>query len=242
MGPQGGLDAIRPLAAMDEQLNHIRQAYDLTAQQYHDGIDPLDQIPDDFRNSPELAALLEDAQACNSGAPENREFLAPKAGTRFLDVGCAASLVNYHLYRWESTYFGVDISSKLIAAMGRFVLQGRLVIGGLSVAELAALPFPASSFDMAAVIGVLEYCSADYMVRGLSELHRVLKPEARLVLDIPNLESPHVETMFRLEECLQRKAIGHSRVTFERSLESLFSLDRCDDVHVMLKYFCRAVK
>ncbi|KPJ86390.1 MAG: hypothetical protein AMS18_15675 [Gemmatimonas sp. SG8_17] len=227
---------------MDERLSRIRRAYDLTVQQYRDGIEPLDQVPTDFRNSPELAALLDDAKACNSGAPENREFLDPKAGRRFLDVGCAASLANYRLDRWESRYFGIDISSRLVAAMNRFAQENRIAIGGLSVAELAALPFTVDSFDIAAAIGVLEYCSGDYVASALSELHRVLKPEAGLVLDIPNLENPHVDAMFRLEECLGRTAIRHSRVTFERSLVSLFSVDRCDDTHVMLKYFCRVVK
>jgi SAM-dependent methyltransferase len=227
---------------MDDRLNRVRQAYDLTVQQFQDGIDPLDQVPSDFRNSPELAALLADAKACNSGAPENREFLDPKGGMRFLDIGCAASLANYHLYRWESKYFGLDISSRLVAAMSRFVQENRIVIGGLSVAELAALPFDADSFDIAAAIGVLEYCSGDYVAHALSELHRVLKPEARLILDIPNPESPHIDAMFRLEECLGRTGVAHARETFERRLRSRFSVVRCDGAHVMLKYFCRVVK
>ena len=131
---------------MDEQLDRIRRAYDLTVRQYEDGIDPLDQVPADFRSSSELAALLDDANACNSGAPENREFLDPKTAMRFLDVGCAASLANYHLHRWESTYFGVDMSSVLVAAMSRFARRNGIAIGGLGVAELAVLPFAADSF------------------------------------------------------------------------------------------------
>ena len=227
---------------MDERLDRIRRAYDLTVRQYEDGIDPLDQVPSDFRSSPELAALLDDANACNSGAPENREFLDPKTAMRFLDVGCGASLANYHLHRWESTYFGVDVSSVLVAAMSRFARRNGIAIGGLGVAELAALPFAADSFHIAAVIGVLEYCSTNHVTRAVPELHRVLKPDARIVLDIPNLENRHVDTMFRLEEYLGRCGFRHSRTDFEERLQSHFSIARCDDAHVMLKYFCRAVK
>ena len=227
---------------MDEQLDRIRRAYDLTVQQYHDGIDPLDQIPTEFRDSAELVDLLRDATACNSGASDNREFLEPGPGKRFLDAGCGASLAHYHLYRWESTYFGIDVSSGLIDAMNRFVRMNAISIGGLSVAELAELPFDDNSFDISGAIGVLEYSPADYVVRALSELYRVMKPGSRLVLDIPNPESPHVDTMFHLEECLGRMEIRHSQDAFEEQLEPLFAVERFDDAHVMLKYFCVAVK
>jgi SAM-dependent methyltransferase len=227
---------------MQAWLERIRRAYDLTVRQYHDGVEPLAGVPDDLRDSPELAALLEDANACNSGAPDNRSYLEPAVGKRFLDVGCAANLANHHLHRWESSYFGVDVSSALVTAMGRFVQERDIGIGGLGVAELAALPFAADAFDMASVIGVLEYCPADYVPRALSELDRVLNEGARLVLDIPNPDSSHLETMMRLEQCLQRVTVVHSRSTFEHTLEERFSIDRLDDGHVMLKFFCRSRK
>ncbi len=172
----------------------------------------------------------------------NREFLDPRPGMRFLDAGCGASLANYRLDRWRSTYYGVDISSALIDAMRRFATRQQLVIGGLYVAEVAKLPFDDSFFDIAAVVGVLEYCTLDYMRRALPELHRAMKPDAKVVLDIPNLNHPHVDMMFRLEEYLGRPEIAHSRVAFEEVLSPLFSVERVDDSHVMLKYFCRADK
>jgi SAM-dependent methyltransferase len=161
---------------------------------------------------------------------------------RFLDVGSAASLVNYHLYRWESCYFGVDISLQLVKSMNRFVRSSNIVIGGLAAGELAALPFANDSFDIAAVIGVLEYCTPQYVSEALSELHRTLRPGSRTVLDIPNEDSPLVDTMFHLEDSLGRRAIRHSRIDFERCLEPRFCVERCDEEHVMLQYFCRVVK
>jgi SAM-dependent methyltransferase len=126
--------------------------------------------------------------------------------------------------------------------MNRFVRMNSIPIGGLSVAELAELPFDGNSFDISGAIGVMEYCPVDYVVRALSELHRVLKPGSRLVLDIPNPESPLVDTMFRLEECLGRMEILHSRSVFEAQLEPLFAIERFDDARVMLKYFCVVMK
>ncbi len=80
---------------MDERLHRIRNAYDLTVEQYD----------------------------CNSGAPENKEFLEPEAGMCFLDVGSGASLANYRLDLWPSKYFGIDISRALIQAMHKFSID-----------------------------------------------------------------------------------------------------------------------
>jgi SAM-dependent methyltransferase len=161
---------------------------------------------------------------------------------RFLDVGCAASLANYRLDKWPSTYYGVDISSALVEAMRGFAAQHQISIGGLHIAELADLPFDNDFFNIASTIGVLEYCTVEYVEQALPELNRVLKSQARVVLDIPNLEHPHADMMFRLEEYLGRPGIPHLRSSFEKALSPLFSVERVDDSHVMRKYFCRAVK
>ncbi len=72
------------------------------------------------------------------------------------------------------------------------------------------------------------------------ELNRVLKASARLVIDIPNVEHPHVETMFKIEEYLGRPNIPKPRVDFEAVLTPLFDIVRADDSRVMLKYFLEA--
>jgi len=58
-----------------------------------------------------------------------------------------------------------------------------------------------------------------------------------MVLDLPNLGHPHVETMFQLEEYLERPNIPKSREQFELSLRPLFSIVKTNEKHVMLKYF-----
>jgi SAM-dependent methyltransferase len=226
---------------MDGTLERIRRAYDLTVTQHDLGIDPLSSVPEDLRTSPGFAEFLRDtARWCNSGAPENREFLHPEPGMRFLDVGCAASLVNYGLALWPSTYYGVDVSPRLIEAMRSFVVGSRLEIGGLYVAELAELPFESAFFDIAGVVGVLEYWDSDYVDRALAELQRVLKPGARAIVDIPNPEHRHFESMFLVEERLGRPICRHSTTVFERLLTSRFSIVTTDDAHVMVKYFITA--
>jgi ubiquinone/menaquinone biosynthesis C-methylase UbiE len=227
---------------MNKQLVLIRKAYDLTVEQYKNGIDLLTNLPDDIKNSPSFKTIMRDKDQLNSGAKDIHEYLEPKPGMRLLDAGCCANLANYRLDKWQSIYYGVDISPKLINAMRNFVISKNLSIGGLWVTDITKLPFEDNYFDIATVIGVFEYCTLEYIKESLVELKRVLKPKAKMVLDIPNLEQPDVNVMFKIEEFLDRPNILNSREAFEEILMLLFKIERIDDSLLMIKYFVRPNK
>lgn len=227
---------------MDKQLNRIRKAYDLSVEQYEKEIDPLDEVPEVIKNSPGYRYILENQNKLNSAAPDIKEYLNPRPGMRFLDGGCSANIANYRLDRWPSTYYGVDISRRLIGAMKNFVERNNIKVGGLYVADLSKLTFDDSFFDIASVIGVFEYCTLNYIGKALQELHRALKPGAKMVVDIPNQKHPHVNDMIQLEEYLKRPNILHSSLSFEQILTQYFSIDKVDDSQIMLKYFVRTSK
>ncbi len=224
---------------VNEVLERIRGAYDLTVEQYERGQDPLAKVPDDFKNSPEFKEFINTPAGCNSADPRIKEYLSPSAGMRFLDAGCCANLANYRLDKWPSLYHGADISPRLIAAMKAFADRNRIRVGALEVAELSALPFEADFFDIACVIGVFEYMPLDYIERALRELSRVLKPRARVVMDIPNPGHPHYPIMLKLEEYLGRPHILCPRAAFEKILMQAFIIERADDERVMLTYFVK---
>ncbi len=226
------------------QVEKIRKAYDLTVEHVLGGTDTLKEVPEDFKNRPAFKAFMEGAgpSATGSNAPENKDYLRPEKGMRFLDAGCGANLAAYEFYKWPSLFYGVDISPALIRAMNEFVRRRRLRVGGLHVAEIVDMPFEDDTFDIAMLIGVLEYYSLEYARRALGEIHRVLKPSARLVLDIANLAHPHIGMMFDLEAILKRPHIPKSREAFEKILNPLFAPDKVDDSRVMLKYFVRNKK
>jgi len=105
---------------VDNQLDRIRKAYDLTVEQYRSGIEALDNIPEKIKNSPFFKSLSADSDLINSSAIDIKKYLAPEPGMRFLDAGCCANLANYRLDKWPSTYYGFDISPALINAMRDF--------------------------------------------------------------------------------------------------------------------------
>ena len=218
------------------QLDRIRRAYDLTVEQYVKGVDPLDSLPDEIANLPGYAEITNNIDL-GSGAPDIKEYLHPEKGMRYLDAGCCANLIIHRLDRWPSVYYGVDVSPALIRAMRTFAEKNDITVGALQIADVSNLPFDDGFFDIASLIGVLEYCTMEYTEIALIELSRVLKPNAKMVLDTPNLQHPHVQTMFALEEYLGRPNIPKERKTFERLLDRLFVTESVDDSLVMLKYF-----
>jgi SAM-dependent methyltransferase len=225
---------------MEQQLARIRQAYDLTVDQYEEGVDPLEDVPVELKDAPEFRAFMDEAADwCNSGSPDVREYLDPSSGLRFLDVGCAASLKVHRMHDWPSTYYGVDISPRLIEAMQNYVADNFIEVGGLYVADAANMPFEDDYFDIAAMIGVLEYCTFDYVESALREMRRVLKMDGKVVMDIPNSGHLHADMMFSLEECLGRPQYSHERSMFERAAAEHFEIESVDASRVMLKYFCR---
>jgi SAM-dependent methyltransferase len=224
---------------LDKQLAQIRKAYDLTVEQHRQGINPLDNVPDEIRHSSFFQSFRSGNISSNNASPDIKEYLQPQAGMRYLDQGCSANLVNYHLYEWPCTYYGIDISPALIEAMRNFASEHRLHIGALQVAEISKLPFPDRFFDIASAIGVLEYCSLPYIRKALKELARVLHPGSRAVLDIPNRAHPYARDMARLELLLKRPIYLHSRPRFEIALSENFITDKIDDSGVMIKYFMR---
>lgn len=226
---------------MKNQVDRIREAYDLTAAQFQEGVDVYAALPEKIRNLPGYAEITRD-QNTNSDAPDIREYLAPQQGMRYLDAGCCANLANYRLDKWPSLYYGVDISLALIDAMKRYVEKNSILIGGLHVADVASLPFDNELFDIATLIGVLEYCTLEHTDGILHELWRVLKKKAMMVVDVPNLEHPYADTMFRLEEFLGRPNIPKKKKSVETLLRRRFAIDRIDDSRVMTKYFVRVEK
>lgn len=227
---------------MDRQIDRVRKAYDLTVELHKKGINPMDNIPEEIKNSPSYNYFLTGKSFLGSGALDIKEYLAPVDGMNFLDAGCSANIVNYHMDLWPSLYYGIDISPKLISAMQNYVNRQQITIGGLYVADVSNIPFDNDFFDIAAMIGVLEYCTLEYIRKALLELNRVLKPGSRVVLDIPNSSHLYAADMKKLEEYLERPNIFHSREIFEESLKKLFVIDRADDSQVMIKYFIRAIK
>ena len=108
-------------------------------------------------------------------------------GARVLDAGCGDGTLSIELIGTGYDVSAVDASQKCVArlkeSLSTFVIPGDGSFSGASVADLAALPFPDSSFDAAVSGEVLEHLEDDRS--AVAEFFRVLRPGGTCIVTVP---------------------------------------------------------
>jgi len=108
----------------------------------------------------------------------HREWACAHAEGDVLEVAIGTGL-NLPHYRADQRVAGIDISGEMLAIARRRATElGRRV--ELQEGDAHRLPFGDGSFDT--VVCTLSLCNIPDTDRALSEMHRVLRPDGRLVL------------------------------------------------------------
>lgn len=192
---------------MLNQLELIAKSYDRHIME-HGKKEALsyDNLPDYITKNPDYAKYRASAEY-GAGGSENteiRNYLQPDRNKKFIDLGCCLNLMLKGYDQWPSLYYGVDISSKTIQLLNQYVTNKHLHVGMLYCGSIHETPFDDSSFDIGACIGVLEYYERDFLHSALTEVHRIMKPLGKLVIDIPHIESPAGRIMMQIEKHMGR--------------------------------------
>jgi len=227
---------------LENQLKLIAISYDRGIDLGRKGISSYENFPSYITNHPSYS-LLQQMDTNDSGRKEIARYLAPKAGMKFIDLGCCLNLMFCGYKDWPSAYYGVDISSKTIDLLQEFVEKNGLIIGGLYCGSMHKTPYDTNFFDIGECIGSLEYFEKDFVQRSVAEFHRIIKPNGKFVLDIPNLGSPEFEISKLVEEYLGRAdKFDLPAEEFETILGSYFVIERKDKVGPMIQYFLMCKK
>ena len=127
---------------------------------------------------------------------------APSAGRpRALDAGCGTGFQTALLERLGYETHGVDVAPRLLAAAQRRLPSSRLALG-----SVGALPYRDASFDAVSCCGsTLSFI--DDPAAALGELARVLKPGARLLLEVEHGWS--FDVVWTLASALGGDALGY---------------------------------
>ena len=100
---------------------------------------------------------------------------------RILDLGCGAGRHVIFLAREGFEVYGTDISIEAIHAARKWLHEENLK-AVLYQAEMAEQPFPDNYFDGIICAGVLYYHDISGIERTISEIHRILKKQGKMVL------------------------------------------------------------
>lgn len=226
---------------MKKQLELIAKSYDRGIDLGKKGIDSYDNFPSyitSHPNYPLFEQMRMNETLSDSARKEIVEYLDPKAGMKFIDLGCCLNLMFAGYKDWMSTYYGVDISGKTIELLQEYAKKNRLTVGDLYCCSMHETPYDTSFFDIGECVGSLEYFEKDYVQQAVAEFSRIMKSNGRFVLDIPNIESPEFEISKLIEEYLGRKDLFNLSVEeFDSLLDNYFIMDKKEIVGPMIQYF-----
>ena len=224
---------------MKNQLTLVAESYDRGIELGRKGIDSYDNFPAYITNHPNFPLFQQmQMSVSDSSRKEIVEYLAPKVGMKFIDLGCCVNLMYSGYKDWPSMYYGVDISSKTIELLHEFAEKNQLSLGDLYCGSMHETPYETDFFDIGECVGSLEYFEKDFVRQAVEEFHRILKPNGRFVLDIPNVGSPEAEIAKLIEEYLGRPdKFNLSVEEFEAILDPCFVLDKKEIVGPMIEYF-----
>ncbi|WP_404357443.1 class I SAM-dependent methyltransferase [Methylotuvimicrobium sp. KM1] len=165
--------------------------------------------------------------SCHALQLIKRLHLAP--GDRLLDVACGAGSWLAAVAQHGADISGIDISERAIDACQRRLPEGVFFLG---IAE--QLPFDSHSFDIVTCLGSLEHFLDQ--PAALREMARVAKPNAKLVILVPNAGFPTYR--FGIYRGTQQQTVREtirSLDEWRKMLEEagLEITDRWKDLHVL---------
>jgi len=112
------------------------------------------------------------------------ESIKPQVGEKALDLACNLGAVGYHLTNRGLSVIGLDLDGITLGLCQKLWTDQRMP---LIQANGEALPLPASNFDLVIAADFYEHIPDPVKEAVTVEIHRILKPDGRLVLHTDNL-------------------------------------------------------
>jgi SAM-dependent methyltransferase len=151
------------------------------------------------------------------------ELLADPSDKTNLDIGADNGVISYLLRQCGGRWSSADLDAGTVESIRQLVGEDVYQIDG------NATPFQDQAFDQVVIVDFLEHIPDD---RGfVRELARIMKPGARLILNVPHLKPRSLLNRFRHRIGLTDAWHGHLRPGYDESglrelLQPYFQIER----------------
>jgi ubiquinone/menaquinone biosynthesis C-methylase UbiE len=105
-----------------------------------------------------------------------------------LDIATGTGTFLIEMAKLGGFCYGIDQSPKMLEHLKKKINQNNLELNikDIRVCVADQLPYPDQFFDWVTCIGMFEYYPLEYVRQVLDEIIRVLKPNGKCMVDIPN--------------------------------------------------------
>jgi ubiquinone/menaquinone biosynthesis C-methylase UbiE len=153
------------------------------------------------------------------------------AGAQALEIGCGAGHLTIRLAERELRVEAIDASPAMVEAAANRVLEAGLrELVNVEVADVHALPFEPSHFDLIVAVGVIPWLHSPQA--AVAEMARVLRPGGQLVVTADNrarlssFTDPRamlaLSPLKRAQVALRRRrGLATSRLDYPRDIDQL---------------------
>ncbi len=135
-------------------------------------------------------------------------LLPDESNIRGLDLGADNGTISYLLRERGGHWSSADIADEAVSAIRNVVGEQVFATDGRT------LPFDNNAFDVVVVIDMLEHVHDDRQL--VTELHRVLRPGGRLIVNVPHHKRVSLLRPLRLAVGLTDEWHGHVRPGYRR--------------------------
>jgi len=144
------------------------------------------------------------------------QYLPVTEGLVCLDIGSDNGVLSYLLRKRRGDWYSADLEADVVNSIAK------MVDGQVHRLDGGSTDFPDDFFDLVVIIDFLEHIDTDKAF--VSELARIMKPGARLIVNVPHDRPKSLIRRLRLVVGLTDEKHGHVRPGYDRTaLEAVLS-------------------
>jgi len=144
------------------------------------------------------------------------KWLDPAVSDRILDVACGGGELSLKIAEKGCEVHGIDLIEDAIS-MAKRLAEIEAISCEFGVGNAENLPYPSEYFDKVVCSSALEHFSDD--LKALREMHRVLKPNGKLVLTTDSFTYPVSEELKELHKRIAYVVNYYTRETLKEKLK-----------------------